>query len=550
MGFFKRFRRQRALKKSASLPHNDLYEPAPYAYYGPDQTYRLPDTVLRRIFEHVCPHSADETLNDSEHSGNDGCMSCDMRDLAHCALTRRQWYGIAAGLLYNSIRIDAVHYCPLEEWYSVQRQRKSRNGDEIDAPTLRLQQLSQSVRDNQYLGQRVRLIKLPYMTRESCKANLARVVSCCPNLEFVDLPDGFYNADPSCQLLRQELHARCPHIRKMRYIEGGEQALESLLQGYWQELQVVELNKIHMEPSILRQVLGVLPQLSELILTGVEWMNDSTFHGASGLPCFPALQTLKLEKVHGVTTEGMTLYLSSPVCGNRLKSLSIKNCSGLPPASLPEILYAAYSLRSLDYTAVVSALLTIDPLPPMASKSLFKLNYEIITSKTYQAGAPYYQYLAQSLLANGLPALRQLYVRDPGFEERLTLVPPILPFSEAPPPVFHHPLELYVKGLDEQEWSFTSILPPDSPDRPMSMTDLRSDKGLGQQRAVRKSVLVQQMPGQFLRVPPVADGRPHSAGNLTPSGRPGHDHSKSLGHFPLPRASRLSHRASQVDLWR
>jgi len=109
MGFFKRFRRQRALKKSASLPHNDLYEPAPYAYYGPDQTYRLPDTVLRRIFEHVCPHSADETLNDSEHSGNDGCMSCDMRDLAHCALTRRQWYGIAAGLLYVCPNLRGEH---------------------------------------------------------------------------------------------------------------------------------------------------------------------------------------------------------------------------------------------------------------------------------------------------------------------------------------------------------------------------------------------------------------------------------------------------------
>jgi hypothetical protein len=27
-------------------------------------------------------------------------MSCDMRDLAHCALTKRQWYGVAAGLLY------------------------------------------------------------------------------------------------------------------------------------------------------------------------------------------------------------------------------------------------------------------------------------------------------------------------------------------------------------------------------------------------------------------------------------------------------------------
>ena len=99
MGFFKRFRRHKSPKKSESRPRNDLYAPAVYDYHGPDQTQRLPDKVLRRIFEQVCPHSADESLEGSEDSGHDGCMSCDMRDLAHCALTKRQWYGVAAGLL-------------------------------------------------------------------------------------------------------------------------------------------------------------------------------------------------------------------------------------------------------------------------------------------------------------------------------------------------------------------------------------------------------------------------------------------------------------------
>lgn len=100
MGFFKRFRRNKTSKKSESRVRNDLYAPAIPEYHGPDQFVRLPDNVLRRIFEHVCPHSADESLDGSEDSGNDGCMSCDMRDLAHCALTKRQWYGVAAGLLY------------------------------------------------------------------------------------------------------------------------------------------------------------------------------------------------------------------------------------------------------------------------------------------------------------------------------------------------------------------------------------------------------------------------------------------------------------------
>lgn len=98
MGFFKRFSRKKS-KPVVAPARNDFYSPATYDYHGPDQTRRLPDNVLRRIFEEVCPHSADESLDGSEDSGNDGCMSCDMRDLAHCALTKRQWYGVAAGLL-------------------------------------------------------------------------------------------------------------------------------------------------------------------------------------------------------------------------------------------------------------------------------------------------------------------------------------------------------------------------------------------------------------------------------------------------------------------
>ncbi|KAF1941195.1 hypothetical protein EJ02DRAFT_466775 [Clathrospora elynae] len=566
MGFFKRFRRHKSPKKSESRARNDLYSVPTHAYHGPDQTPRLPDKILRRIFEEVCPHSVDETLDGSEDSGNDGCMSCDMRDLAHCALTKRQWYGVAAGLLYNSIRIDAVHYCELEEVYADQRRRKSRNNDDVDAPAARLQQLCQSVRGNQYLGQRVRFIKLPYMTRESCKADLARAISGCPNLEFIDLPDGFYNGDPSCQLLRQELQARCPHIRKMRYDEGGEQALESLLHGYWQELHSVELNRIQIEPSILRQAFGMLPRLSALTITGVSWLNDSTFHDAPGLPNFPALETLKLDKVPGVTADGLAQYLYNPMCSARLKTLIIKNCSEIPPASLHIILRAAATLRTLEFTTIVSASLPLDPVPPMMSYTLYTLNYEIISSSSnqiYPPGASYYQYLAKSLMSNCLPALRQVYVRDPDFPEILTLAPPIRPFSEAPPPIFNQPLEVYSKGLDELEWIFTSIIPPESSGRRCSVSGGRplssysAHKGLGPQWGgdARKSVVVPNGFGGFLAVP-ADDARPRSAGNIVPSGGFGHGYSNSLGgREASPRASWMSHagrekRASRADLWR
>lgn len=565
MGFFKRFARKKS-KPTNVAPRMDYQSSDTYVYHGPDQTQRLPENVLRRIFEEVCPHSADETLDGSEESGNDGCMSCDMRDLAHCALTRRQWYGVAAGLLYNSIRIDAVHYCELEEILAEQR-RKSRHGDDIDRPTARLQQLCQSVRGNQYLGQRVRFIKLPYMLRESSKADLARTVSGCPNLEYIDLPDGFYTGDSACQLLRQEIQARCPHIRKMKYNEGSEQSLESLLHGYWQELNVLELNKVLINPSIVRQVLGMLPRLSELSVSDVSWLNDSTFHNAPGLPNFPALDTLRLDKIRGVTAEGLANYLSSPMCGNRLRTLIIKNCSGIAPSSLHFVLQTAAGLKTLEYTATVTSALPLDPLPPLASLTLHKLNFEIISSASnqlYLPGASYYQYLAKSLMSNCLPALRQLYVRDPDFPEILTLAPPLRPFSEAPPPMFNQPLEVYSKGLDELEWIFTSIIPPESSGRRPSMSGGRpvssysAHKGLGPQWGgeARKSVVVPNGFGGFLAVP-ADDGRPRSAGNLGPSSSfgQGHGHSLSFGNDPSPRASWMSHigrekRASRADLWR
>ncbi|KAF2702987.1 hypothetical protein K504DRAFT_474247 [Pleomassaria siparia CBS 279.74] len=571
MGFMKRFRLgTRSPKKNRELqrPRNEQHYSSP-TYRGPDQFQRLDDKLLLRIFEHVCPHATDETLDGSEDSGNDGCMSCDTRDLAHCALVKRQWYGVSAGLLYKSVRIDAVHYCELEEIYAEQRRRKSRNGEDIDAPTMRLMQLCRTVRGNHHIGTRVRFLKLPYMTRESCKAEIARTVSVCPNLEYVDLPDGFFNGDVSCHTLRQELQARCLHIRKMKYNEGGEQTLESLMHGYWQQLRVIELTKIQMEPTILRRVLGALPWLSEVSFVDLRWLNDSIFHPAAGLPDFPALDTLKLKKIDGLTAEGLTQYLSSPVCANSLRTLAIRDCEGIKVPGLQLILQVGTRLETLEYTATVSAALPLDPYPPMQSRSLRKMNFEIISSGSnpiYPPGASYYQYLTNSLMSSSLPSLRKLYVRDPTFPETLTLAPPLRPFADSPahtPRGFNQPLEVFSKGLDELEWIFTSIIPADAYGRRGSMSGGRpvssysAHKGLGPQWGgdARRSIVVPNGFGGFLAIP--ADNeRPRSAGHMSPS-YPSHGHSQSVGNIGNDnfRASFMSHagrdkRASRADLWR
>ena len=58
-----------------------------------DPTARLPDKVLRLIFEAVCPHSTDVSYDAYENANvGDGCMLCDLRDLSICTRVRKSWH--------------------------------------------------------------------------------------------------------------------------------------------------------------------------------------------------------------------------------------------------------------------------------------------------------------------------------------------------------------------------------------------------------------------------------------------------------------------------
>jgi hypothetical protein len=61
---------------------------------------KLPLRVLQRIFTFVCPHVQDETYTTSEESMiENGCMLCDLRDLASCGRVCRLWFNSAQNLL-------------------------------------------------------------------------------------------------------------------------------------------------------------------------------------------------------------------------------------------------------------------------------------------------------------------------------------------------------------------------------------------------------------------------------------------------------------------
>jgi hypothetical protein len=99
MGLLKHFR-SRSKLKTEEKSNGQVYYPASPA---PARDYigRLPPKVVKKIFEYVCPHTLDQSYEASEKAEvSDGCMLCDLRDLARCAQTRRGWYQIAQELLY------------------------------------------------------------------------------------------------------------------------------------------------------------------------------------------------------------------------------------------------------------------------------------------------------------------------------------------------------------------------------------------------------------------------------------------------------------------
>lgn len=454
--------------------------------------------------------------------------------------------GNSVGLLtdhcrYTHVRIDPVHYCELEIQLAAKRKRRSffdRNGEPIDAPQVRLELFMRSVRESQGLGNRVLSLRMPYMTREANKANIARTISVLPNLRLVDLPTGLYSDEPSCATLKQELMVRCPEIRRMSYRHGAEGSFARLPGSQlWANLEKLELSGLQIEPGIWRKGLAAFPLLRDLTLDDLPWLDDSAFAVNGSFPPLPTLQQFTIKDTPKVTASGLVAFLTFPENQNALQSLTLA-CTGVLPSTLHHILTTAPQLRSLSVVQEISRSFPSEPIPPLTSNSLRLLHYEI-TSETETQGMPsmassYYTYLISSLLSHSLPALRDLYVRDAHFPDTLLLAPPpgLFGDNQSGPQIIggglSQPLNVYSKGLDELEWNFTPYNPETSlgrggpRTRPLSFQEAQLSRSWGGD--ARKSVLVGNGFGGFLAVPADDDEWPKSSGG--------------------------SKRASRQDLWR
>ncbi|KAF2163448.1 hypothetical protein M409DRAFT_26061 [Zasmidium cellare ATCC 36951] len=620
MGLLKHFRSKSRLKDTSPQPTSSQ-PPMPsmpqHVRYGPDYTQRLPDKVLANIFSYVCPHTLDFTYETCEDSQiGDGCMLCDLRDLSKCAQACRKWYAVAQGLLYTSVRIDAVHYCELEDILAERRKKggkhfRSKSAVEpVEIPNIRLQLLCRTVREQRNLAAQTLFLKIPYMTRETAKGDLARTVSALPNLRYVDLPDGFYSGDPSCLALRQELQARCPDIRKMTYRSGSEDALELLAHRHWQAIQILDLVNLSVEPATLRIVLASLPTLHQLTLSDMTWIDDTIFQPATGnIPDFPPLQLLKLKDTPNVTAQGLNIWLQSPHVREMLFSLTLEY-TGVTVQDLHTVLWEASNIQHLAIVETVSKSLTLtaQQIPALSSISLKTLHFEISSSDDVHGlqkpAESYYSYLASSLHQNALPGLSTLYVRDQTFPELLLMPPITAPFANGSDraslkskpsnisaqsgslrgaPVngrgFSQTLEVFSKGIDELEWVFTSIAPaaggPGNRNSMMTggrpLSAYSASRGLGPQWAqggfggeARKSVIVGNGFGGFLAVPQEEVPRPMTSdgssggtrwGSFASGNSNGSEQSRASWLKPPPSLGGSSghgheRRGSRHDLWR
>ena len=138
MGFFSRLRRRsKSFSRNTAKTYDNLRvdghdhhhanghhynDIPPVPRPGRDLTKALPLPVVNRILAAVCPHTQDDSYDTSEESmTEDGCMLCDMRDLAHCALVCKRWAIEARKLLYGSL---AAACLPLLSYNIVQGKKR------------------------------------------------------------------------------------------------------------------------------------------------------------------------------------------------------------------------------------------------------------------------------------------------------------------------------------------------------------------------------------------------------------------------------------------
>ncbi|TAQ88777.1 hypothetical protein B7494_g2868, partial [Chlorociboria aeruginascens] len=352
-------------------------------------------------------------------AGSTSCATCYTRDLVALALSCRKWWCAVRSILYEDIQLVGND--------SVQHTKKFRA-----KYGCRLRLLRRTLSNRPDLALYVKSLKVPSMP-EAARGRRERgeyidlvgtLVMACPNLER--LPD-FYPAynhefthfvhamstrpkltekvwiiDPSPS---QRKRSEDSYIPEQSYLRP-EQSIDFLTyHSNWSHLSTLVLHCSPdgiMDSALLIDVFDNLPSLQHLYVSSfpTSGFNDTN------LISLPPLQSLRLESLPGITSNGLSTY-GSLASSNTLVSLSLINTSLLSLPVLARLFSHLISLTSFTLSQHASPILPpntdIFLYPYLASPTLKYLHWEITCASNTATSI-----LSKSITSNGFPSLHTI----------------------------------------------------------------------------------------------------------------------------------------------
>ena len=290
---------------------------------------------------------------------------------------------------------------------------------------VRLKLLRRTLRERKVLAQYVREIKAPCLQTDMIakrRGNIdlvASIVMACPNLERLL---GFYPIyQHQFDRLTHALSTR-KRLKEHAWIVGENDAVtqrshrqlppglmdmeqvHSFLHSHeaWTSLTTLLIhshNQGVLEHDIFIDIFNRLPSLQHLYVSGfdVDDFNDAT------LQALPALQSLRLQALHGITDQGLWRFASAPAA-HGMRCLSLIDLGIVSLLVISKLLAHMTDLRRFTLVQDSSPELPVGTLvfQPVVASPLEYMHWDVRTPGSANAS------LANSIRAAGFPKLQTL----------------------------------------------------------------------------------------------------------------------------------------------
>ncbi|KAM3442731.1 hypothetical protein MY4824_000872 [Beauveria thailandica] len=441
--------------------------PEPNALFG-----TLPGEVLQVVLEWLRHLHLDDPASTTR-----SCATCWARDLCSLGLASRKWSEVARLALYQDIRIvgpdSAAHRkrFKLAQGCRMTLLRRTLRANSRLAAAVRSLQLPMPVADDSCDAPPSRAAAGAWLSSSSSSPRqvyenlVASLVMACPNLQVLVGPAPTHDHDTfnrithalstrtSLQTMNWRIGASTlsPHdlarrrppsaSRRENSSSGGggvfspalactlppppllSAAQETGFLGHHRQWTSLASLSVHCLPgaslapeTLLQRALACLPSLRHLHLSRV----PAAGFGDAALLSLPALRSLTLAHVAGVTAAGLSAFATRPN-SQPLRSLHLRHA---PLTSLPALARLLSHLPSLVAFALVQHVAPLMPtddddafalwmMPYLASRTLVRLHWDITAHHHHHHGvvpavSDADDILARSIEAGGFPALRTL----------------------------------------------------------------------------------------------------------------------------------------------